>query len=104
TRSEPIEVVNPAPGEPAAERTGDEAAPTSKQPAGEEPMPDSIGVATMESDGTIVLDLRATGPGVRGDARLRYPKDHAEYDSVLKHLGGLKPGQKKPVPPWPDDE
>ena len=61
----------------------------------------SIGVATMEPDGTIVLDLRAEGPGVMGDAQLRYPKSHAEYANVLKHLGGLKPGESKPVPPFP---
>jgi hypothetical protein len=63
----------------------------------------SIGVATMDADGTIVLDLRATGPdGVRGDAQLRYPRDHKDYAAVLKHLGGLRPGESKPVAPWPD--
>lgn len=65
--------------------------------------PVSIGVATMEADGTIVLMLRAEGPGAaRGDARITYPRGHKEYDSVLQHLGGLKPGESKPVPPWPD--
>lgn len=63
----------------------------------------SIGVATMQSDGTIVLELRAEGPDIRGDARIVYPKDHPQYKSVLEHLGGLEPGQSKPVPPWPDD-
>jgi hypothetical protein len=60
-----------------------------------------IGSATMEPDGTIVLDLRARGPGMMGDAQMRYPKTHAEYANVLKHLGGLKPGESKPVPPFP---
>jgi hypothetical protein len=64
---------------------------------------DTIGTATMQPDGTIVLDLRAEGPGVQGDARLVYPKGHQQYDEVLKHLGGLTPGESKPVPPWPDD-
>jgi hypothetical protein len=64
---------------------------------------DSIGVATMEADGTIVLTLRASTPGgIRGETQLRYPRDHEEYDAVLKHLGGLRPGESKPVPPWPD--
>jgi len=64
---------------------------------------ESIGEATMESDGTIVLLLRAEGPaGERGDALLRYSPSHREYQDVLKHLGGLKPGEKKPVPPWPE--
>ncbi|MDP2996135.1 MAG: WG repeat-containing protein [Bryobacterales bacterium] len=62
----------------------------------------SIGSAWMEADGTIVLQLRAEGPGPAvGDALLRYPKTHPRYNSVLRHLGGLKAGERKPVPPWP---
>jgi hypothetical protein len=62
----------------------------------------SIGVATMEPDGTIVLQLRAEGgAGEVGDALLRYPRGHKEYEEVLTHLGGLHPGESKPVPPWP---
>jgi hypothetical protein len=66
-------------------------------------LPDSVGEARMLEDGTLVLDLRATdGAGRVGDARFYYPKSHAEYREVLDHLGGLKPGESKPVPPWPD--
>jgi hypothetical protein len=61
----------------------------------------SIGTATMEPDGTIVLQLNAQGPGGSiGDALLRYPPDHPQYHSVLDHLGGLHHGETKPVPPW----
>ena len=61
----------------------------------------SIGGATMTEDGTIILDLRAEGPGgAVGDARLTYPPTHKEYRNILAHLGGLRPGEKKPVPPW----
>lgn len=61
----------------------------------------SIGQATMTDDGTIVLDLRAEGPnGLRGDARFTYPKSHPKYQEVLRHIGGIKPGEQKPVPPW----
>ncbi|MCC6522962.1 MAG: hypothetical protein IT373_09895 [Polyangiaceae bacterium] len=61
----------------------------------------SIGVATMRPDRTIVLDLRAEGPGGEvGMARLTYEPTHPEYDGVLRHLGGLRPGEQKPVPPW----
>jgi hypothetical protein len=67
-----------------------------------EPTQDSIGKATMEGDGTIVLTLRAEGPDAVGDALLRYPRSHASYDEVLAHLGGLEPGETKPCPPWPD--
>ena len=57
----------------------------------------------MEPDGTIVLDLRAEGPGgIVGHGRLRYPKGHARYAEVLAHLGGLVPGETKAVRPWPD--
>ncbi|HEY3446778.1 MAG TPA: hypothetical protein VGK67_10465 [Myxococcales bacterium] len=55
----------------------------------------------MLADGTLVLDLKAEGPGgTVGDSRLVYPKDHPHYRQVLQHLGGMKPGEVKPVPPW----
>ena len=63
----------------------------------------SIGVATMKDDGTIVLDLVAVnGAGVTGDARLVYSPGHSRYREVLEHVSGLRPGEHKPVPPWPD--
>jgi hypothetical protein len=63
----------------------------------------SIGVATMNADRTIVLDLRAeASDGTIGDSRLVYPPTHKDYDQILKHLGGLRPGERKPVPPWAD--
>lgn len=66
--------------------------------------PESIGQASMKPDGTIVLQLRAEGPGgAVGDGLVTYPKSDPKYDSVLKHLGGLKPGQTKPVPPFPPE-
>jgi len=71
----------------------------------EEATPSSIGSASMGEDGTIVLQLRAEGPGgALGDALLTYPQDHPQYQQILDHLGGLKPGESKPVPPWPEEE
>lgn len=65
--------------------------------------PESIGSARMLEDGTLVLDLRATDAAGRiGDARLYYPKSHRQYREILDHLGPMKPGETKPVPPWPD--
>ena len=62
----------------------------------------SIGQAVMSADGTITMDLRAEGPGgAVGDARFVYPPDHKDYQMILKHLGGMKPGETKPVPPFP---
>jgi hypothetical protein len=64
---------------------------------------DSIGIATMLQDGTIVLHLRAEDKnGTLGDAQLIYPPSHSQYEAILSHLGGLKPGESKSVPPWPD--
>lgn len=61
----------------------------------------SIGSARMAADGTISLYLRATGPGVVGDSIVEYRPGDLQYDSVRRHLGGIQPGQEKPVPPWP---
>lgn len=65
--------------------------------------PDSIGVATMRPDGTIVLELRAEGGGAIGDGSIEYAPSDADYRYVLDHLGGLRPGEQKPVPPFPDE-
>jgi hypothetical protein len=73
--------------------------------AGAEAVPDSIGVATMTPDGTISLQLRAEGKnGEIGDAVLNFQRGTAEYDDVLRHIGGIKPGETKSVPPWPDQD
>jgi hypothetical protein len=70
-----------------------------------EASPKSIGEASMEEDGTIVLRLRAeSDAGVIGDGFVRYPPDHEEYARVLDHLGGLEPGESKPVPRWRDPD
>jgi hypothetical protein len=63
-----------------------------------------IGTATMLEDGTIILDLVAEGSGgERGHGRFTYPTTHKQYAEILKHLGGLKPGESKLVPPFPDN-
>jgi len=65
----------------------------------------SIGMATMAGDGTIIVDIRAeSSQGDIGDVRIVYPPTHPRYQNVLRHLGGLLPGEKKPVPPWPESK
>lgn len=86
------------------EKKGEKAKAPGKAPAKQEQAPGSVGSATMKDDGTIVMLLRATGGGAVGDARLTYPKTHPEYARILEHLGGLKPGETKPVPPFPDEK
>lgn len=56
----------------------------------------------MLEDGTLVLTLRAETDGIVGDGQVRYAPDDPHYEEVLRHLGGMKPGEKKPVPPFPE--
>lgn len=66
-------------------------------------VPDNIGSATMLKDRTIVLSLIYwfPGGGHTTPAEFRYEPGHPEYKAVLRHLGGLKPGESKGVKPWP---
>ncbi|MCK8787714.1 hypothetical protein M0638_25445 [Roseomonas sp. NAR14] len=62
----------------------------------------TLGQATMRPDGTIVLDqLRFEGAGgvVGHPPPMVYPPGHQEYAALLRHLGGLRPGEGKPIPP-----
>jgi len=61
-----------------------------------------IGTATMLSDGTIVMELRAEGDnGLIGMATIEQrPGDGQKYIELLQHLGGIKPGESKLIPPW----
>lgn len=64
-----------------------------------------IGDAKMVDDGTIQVWLRAEGPGgLHGDSFLTISPTDDRYQQWLHHLGGLKPGESKLVPPWPDSE
>ena len=54
----------------------------------------SIGTALMAADGTITLNF--TGPIMRGV--IAYHRGDPQYARILSHVGGLQPGQKKPVP------
>ena len=61
----------------------------------------SIGSATMEQDGTLVLNLRAEGSGAIGDGRLVYRPGDKDYQAILAHVGPIEKGQTVPVKPWP---
>ena len=63
------------------------------------------GVASMEKDGTIMMRLRAPLPDCSGfgEGMLVYKPDSPDYQEVLRHIGGLRPGETKEVPPWPDN-
>jgi hypothetical protein len=63
--------------------------------------PASIGVATMDAEGVITLQLVAQGEGAIGDAILVYRPGDSSYNQIKAHLDPIKPGVPKPVSPWP---
>jgi hypothetical protein len=88
----------PATSAPAPAASAPAPAASAPPPPVLKPMPSTIGVAKMLDDRTIVLDLYH--PAM---AQLTYAPSHPQYASTLRHLGGLRPGESKGVPPWPDD-
>ena len=60
------------------------------------------GTATMLEDGSLSLHLRLTGDGKHIDETLTYKTTDRGYDDVLRHLGGLGPGDTKSFSPWKD--
>ena len=60
----------------------------------------SIGVATMTNDGVLTLRLRSLPPGPIGEGTMRYKPGDPEYEDIKKHIGGIAPGETRPVRPW----
>ena len=60
------------------------------------------GTAVMQDDGTLSLHLRLTGDGKALNDTLIYKVNDRAYDNVLRHLGGLQPGETKQFRPWKD--
>ena len=60
------------------------------------------GRAVMQEDGAISLHLRLSSDGKDVDDTLTYKTTDRGYDNVLRHLGGLNPGESKPFSPWKD--
>jgi hypothetical protein len=63
---------------------------------------ESIGWATMDKSRTLTLHLMNDGDGQPVHAVITYKPDNPHYASVLKHLGGMQPGEHKNVAPWPE--
>ena len=59
-----------------------------------------MGVAHMAEDGVIALHIRSLGPGPIAEGELRYAPDDPRYDEIKAHLGGIAPGESRPVRPW----
>ena len=62
----------------------------------------SIGVATMLVDGTILVGVRTSDSDTRAQAILMVEPGDTNYQPIIDHVGGLKPGETKSIPPWPD--
>jgi hypothetical protein len=60
------------------------------------------GTAEMLDDGTLSLHLRLTSDGKALNDTLVYKVSDRAYDNVLRHLGGLQPGETKQFRPWKD--
>lgn len=60
----------------------------------------------MEADGTIRMFLRVemqTGDKrIIGHALQDYRPDDPQYEEILRHVGPMRPGDRRPVPAWPD--
>lgn len=67
--------------------------------------PESVGSASMLADGTLELRFRTeTADGAIGEALTIVRPGEPHYASIVKHLGGIQPGQGKPIPPFPPPE
>jgi len=62
-----------------------------------------IGNASMSADGTVTLRLTSTADGQHANRTFVYKTNDAKYDEILHHMGGLKPGETRPVKPWPNN-
>lgn len=60
------------------------------------------GTATMQDDRSLVLHLRLTSDGKEINDTFTYKTTDRGYDDVLRHLGGLRPGDTKSFNPWKD--
>jgi hypothetical protein len=54
----------------------------------------------MSADGTITLQLRSLWPDPIAESELVFAPDDPQYEEIKHHLGGIKPGESKPVPPF----
>jgi hypothetical protein len=72
--------------------------------AGPVDMEHPIGWATMEADGTIVLEYDRTADGMFASGVDRVPPGDVDYDDVLRHLGGIGVGEWKALMPFPPPE
>lgn len=89
--------------------TGNPIAP--QPPVGDPPLdwqdprdaPD-VGTATMLADGTLHMQLRSETPDGIAEALMIVKPDDQRYAGFVEHLGGIKPGESRSIPPFPAPE
>jgi len=59
-----------------------------------------IGDASMDKHGAINIHLRQTADGQPTSAHLHYLPGTKEFEEVLSHIGGIRPGETKLVKPF----
>jgi hypothetical protein len=89
---------------PTRAQQNDAPAAANRTAADEIPIPceaiDSVGAATMAADGTIMLRVHSVWPQPIVERELRYAPGDPHYEAIRRHVGGLAPGESKPLPPW----
>jgi hypothetical protein len=61
---------------------------------------DEVGAAKMSADGVITLRIRSLPPGPIAEGQFSYAPGDPHYDEIKRHIGGIMPGETKPLPPW----
>lgn len=62
----------------------------------------SVGMAHMLENGTILVGVRGPESDSPLLGVLMVEPGDTTYQPLLDHVGGLKPGETKLIPPWPD--
>lgn len=63
---------------------------------------DHVGMATLQADGTLLLNLRAvSADGTIGEAMMVVAPSDDRYDDMRQHIGPIKVGQSVSIPPFP---
>jgi hypothetical protein len=61
--------------------------------------PAVVGEATMLPDGSLSVKLKSEG----GETRtVIFKPENPRYKEILAHVGDMKPGERKPLAPWPN--
>lgn len=76
------------------------AAQPSPKPAESNNLPASVGVAKMLPDGTLQLFLMGKIGNANAEKFIEVKKGEEKYESYISHIGGIKPGEVKSIPPW----